>query len=341
MFFERIILWYLKNKRDLPWRNTKNPYLIWLSEIILQQTRVAQGLPYYNAFAETFPRIEDLANASQDKVLRLWQGLGYYSRGRNLHFTAQYIANDLNGEFPDTYNELLKLKGVGKYTAAAIASFAYKESVPAIDGNVIRVISRIFSISEPVNLPSTLKKISEISESIIIHFPPDTYNQAIMEFGATHCLPKKPKCDTCPVREDCLSFPKQDYKWIPLKNKKTKVIERDIYYLVIVNANRVFLKQRLGADIWHNLYDFPEINTEEKALLIEQLNPSKIKEFKTVTHLLTHRKLNIQFVLIETQLEKIPFKGEWHTFKQVEGLPKPIVIVNFIKQFKFFSFEEF
>ena len=194
---DKLISWYKKNKRDLPWRNTSDPYKIWLSEIILQQTQVVQGLNYYIKFTETFPTVVDLANAPEDKVMRLWQGLGYYSRARNLHKTAQYVASELSGVFPETYIDLLKLKGVGEYTAAAIASFSYNEAVPVVDGNVFRVLSRYFDVETDIAQASAKKEFVALAFEVMPKDNPAIFNQAIMEFGALQCVPKSPDCSIC------------------------------------------------------------------------------------------------------------------------------------------------
>jgi len=332
MIQNKIISWYLENKRTLPWRNTKNPYFIWLSEIILQQTRVAQGLPYYEKFTEKFPTVFDLAGAPEEDVLRLWQGLGYYSRGRNLHATARYIAGELAGRFPDTFSSLVRLKGVGDYTAAAIASFAFKEKVPAIDGNVIRVISRLYAIDAPVDLPSTLQEIRQISFDLISSVEPDLYNQAMMEFGAMLCTPKNPGCNICPVRAGCLSFPGKDFLRIPYKSKKTKVLERSLHYLVLEYGGNFFMKQRTGSDIWQNLFDFPEISPEELPGLLQSLNAGPARAFPPVTHILSHRKLTIHFTHSKAADKNIPLEGAWFTPEEVEKLGKPKVIVDFFSQ---------
>lgn len=319
MVQNKIISWYLKNKRSLPWRNTQNPYFIWISEIILQQTRVAQGLPYYERFVEKFPRIEDMAAASEEEVLRLWQGLGYYSRGRNLHQTARDIVQRLNGLFPSTYAEIIKLKGVGPYTAAAIASFAFGERVPVVDGNVLRVMSRLFKIREGIDLPKTQAQIRTVLEEWIQTVPPDTFNQAIMEFGATLCTPKNPNCTQCPVQNHCLSFPEKDYLSLPIKAKKTKVLERRINYIVYTKEDKYFLKRRSEADIWKNLYDFPE---GEPMHILHSYPP--------ITHLLSHRKLEIYFYHCALDdASALPASGQWFTVEEIHRLPKPKVIADF------------
>jgi A/G-specific adenine glycosylase len=223
MFAEKIISWYKKNKRDLPWRYTLDPYKIWLSEIILQQTRVAQGLPYYNSFVTKFTTVKDLANASESDVLRTWQGLGYYSRARNLHHTAKLIYDSYNGIFPDNFEELKKLKGVGNYTAAAIASFAFKQRVPAVDGNMMRVFSRYFEYKEPIDSPKAQKDFFRIGLELIKKVDASDFNQAVMELGAIVCSPKNPKCNECPLQNNCVAFANKTQLIYPIKSKKIKV----------------------------------------------------------------------------------------------------------------------
>ena len=220
-FTKLLTQWYLKNKRDLPWRHTQNPYLIWLSEIMLQQTRVAQGMPYFFSFAKAFPTVFELANASEEQVLKLWQGLGYYSRARNLHKTAQYVAFELNGEFPGTYKELLLLKGIGEYTAAAIASFSYNECVPVVDGNVFRVLSRYFDIETDIASSSAKKEFAALAFELMPKNNPALFNQAIMEFGALQCVPKNPDCQVCPLNHGCLALQKKKVNQLPVKSKFT------------------------------------------------------------------------------------------------------------------------
>ncbi|MFB0925151.1 MAG: A/G-specific adenine glycosylase, partial [Vicingaceae bacterium] len=231
-FSEKLIVWYNEHKRDLPWRKTTDPYQIWLSEIILQQTRVNQGLDYFNKFIKKHPDIHSLAQSSEKDVLNLWQGLGYYSRARNLHFTAKYISNELNGEFPTEYKDILNLKGVGEYTAAAIASFAYKEAYPVVDGNVYRVLSRMFGIENPIDSTEGKKVFKQLATELIDTKNPDTYNQAIMEFGALQCTPKKPNCEDCPYLLECFAYKNGLITELPKKEKKIKQRNRYFNYLV-------------------------------------------------------------------------------------------------------------
>ena len=222
IFYNYLIKWYLENKRDLPWRKTTNPYHIWLSEIMLQQTRVAQGMPYFLSFVEAFPTVFDLAKAEEEQVLKLWQGLGYYSRARNLHKTAQYIATELNGVFPDNYKDLLQLKGVGDYTAAAIASFSYNEAVPVVDGNVFRVLSRYFDLDTDIAQAFAKKEFAALAFELMPKDTPATFNQAIMEFGALQCVPKNPDCAVCVFNESCAALQKKKVELLPVKSKKSK-----------------------------------------------------------------------------------------------------------------------
>lgn len=343
MLTTRLLNWYLKNKRDLPWRETKDPYLIWLSEIILQQTRVSQGLPYYLKFKGKYPSVHQLAKAKEEEVLRLWQGLGYYSRGRNLLYTAKQIVNEYDGKFPKSIIELKKLKGIGDYTAAAIGSIAFKIPEPAIDGNVLRVIARLYKIEEPIDDRQTLKRIKEISDLLIDKDQPDLYNQAMMELGATICTPHNPLCDQCPIREYCLSFPNKDYQRLPVKKNKVKVTNQLINYLVLENSEyQLFLKQRKGNDIWKKMFDFPELTPTQLNNVLKKVKTEDIQTFPPVDTILTHRKIKAVFTKIN--LRDLPYKfnleGNWFSFEKIEQLPKPKIIVDFINQLKASPFSE-
>ncbi len=253
---ERLIYWYLQNGRELPWRNTRNPYHIWLLEIILQQTQVIQGIAYYLKFVEAFPFVKNLAEASEDNVLKMWQGLGYYSRARNLHATAQHITYKLNGAFPNTYAEILKLKGVGPYTAAAISSFAFKLPYAVVDGNVSRVLSRVFNIETPINSSKGKKLFQEVADSCLSQSQPDIYNQAIMELGAMVCKPTNPDCQNCPLAYKCESRIENTIAERPVKIKAKKAVLRYIDYAVLENDDELIFKKRSGKDIWQGLHDF-------------------------------------------------------------------------------------
>ena len=341
-FSNSLLQWYLQNKRDLPWRNTTNPYPIWLSEIMLQQTRVSQGLPYFLSFIEHFPTVTHLANADEQTVLKLWQGLGYYSRARNMHKTAQYIAFELNGKFPTNYKDLLKLKGVGEYTAAAIASFAFNEVVPVVDGNVYRVLSRYFNIETDIASAEAKKEFTNLAQELIPQNNPALFNQAIMEFGALQCVPKNPKCEICIFNDRCLALQNKKVSKLPVKLKKTKVTNRYFNYIIFSDLeNKTEIKQRTDKGIWHNLYEFPviefdnevtfdtielEINTafsNKKIVEIYQINNHQI------IHKLSHQKLHINFynVKIDTILE------HGMNLKTLKTFPFPIVIHNFIEKY--------
>lgn len=328
-FNSLILIWFDKNKRNLPWRTHSNPYKIWLSEIILQQTRVAQGTEYYNQFCKTFPNIESLANATEQEVLRLWQGLGYYSRARNLHHSARYIVNELNGRFPNNYNDLLKLKGVGEYTAAAISSIAFKEAKAAIDGNAFRVFSRYFDIDLDISLHKTKKYFIELGNKLIDKHRPGDFNQAVMELGALVCLPKNPKCDSCPLNNSCAALMKNKIDQLPVKSKKVKVRHRNFNFLEITDGEHFLLNKRTQNDVWKNLFTFPLIETKTKKWEVESNSLDlTFKKSHQEIHILTHQKLNISFWKTETtshQLKELShqLKAEIFNLKQIEKLPLP------------------
>ena len=343
MNFSKILIkWYLQNKRDLPWRNTANPYPIWLSEIMLQQTRVAQGTPYFLSFTTEFPTVFDLAAASEEQVLKLWQGLGYYSRARNLHKTAQYIATELNGIFPNNYNDLLKLKGIGEYTAAAIASFAYNECVAVVDGNVFRVLSRYFDIETDIAQACAKKEFAALAFELMPKDNPATFNQAIMEFGALQCIPKSPNCSICVFNESCAALQKKKVDRLPVKSKKIKVRNRYFNYIVANDENEnTLIQKRTSKGIWQNLYEFPLLETEKEEnfdFVLEQIQSEYFKENsissiletndKSIIHKLSHQHLHIKFW-------KVNVNGTIKNGINQENLktfPFPIVIHNFIEK---------
>jgi len=310
-FTSTIINWYNKNKRDLPWRSTKDPYYIWLSEVILQQTRVDQGMAYYFAFIREFPTIKKLAAAPEEKVMKLWQGLGYYSRARNLHATAKFIAVELKGNFPKTHDEIIKLKGIGPYTAAAIASIAFEQPHAVVDGNVYRVLARVFGVKTPIDSTKAKKEFYELANELLDKKRPALFNQAIMEFGAMYCKPKNPDCSNCIFNGTCIAYAKKLVDVLPLKEKKTKVRDRYFNYIVLRHKNKLIIKKRTEKDIWKNLYDFPliETNTElkESALLktsewknIIGKNKFNIRSVsKTHKHVLSHQNIYARFWEVE------------------------------------------
>lgn len=336
-FSNLLIDWYLQNKRDLPWRKTTNPYNIWLSEIMLQQTRVAQGLPYYEAFISSFPTVLDLANASEEEVLKLWQGLGYYSRARNLHATAKYIAYELNGVFPQNYDLLLQLKGVGDYTAAAIASIAYGEEIPVVDGNVFRVLSRYFGVEDDISLSKTKAEFQKLSKDLLPKNKASLYNQALMEFGALQCVPKNPDCSHCVFNSSCFALQKDRVGELPLKSKKTKVKNRYFYYLIMRDGDGNFvLSKREDKGIWFNLFEFPLLEldkqtelSEVERIIGEKYNPNQLKLINAdvLIHKLSHQHLHIHFF----ELDFVQSLENAMSLEEVLKRPFPIVIHNFIQ----------
>ncbi|MEM7162690.1 MAG: A/G-specific adenine glycosylase [Bacteroidota bacterium] len=329
--FSNILLkWYDENARELPWRMTNNPYFIWLSEIILQQTRVEQGMSYYFKFVKNFPTVFDLAKASEEEVLKNWQGLGYYSRARNLHSTARIVANELNGKFPQTYKELLKLKGIGPYTASAIASICFDEKTAVLDGNVFRFLSRYFDISTPIDNNQGKKEYQLIANSLISSDRPGDFNQGMMEMGARICKPKKWLCSSCPFQNSCLARKNKRIDQRPIKSKKLKVKERKISYLVCEWNSKLLFRKREHKDIWQGLYDFPEKHDHLDNLLGKE-NFSIINSPVPMTHILSHQKLLIEFQhvrIIDPSL--IRLKGNWASKKVDSGLPLPRAIEKYL-----------
>jgi A/G-specific adenine glycosylase len=345
LFSKKIISWYEENKRALPWRESHDPYKIWLSEIILQQTRIAQGLPYYLKFVENFPDVKSLAQASEDKVLRLWQGLGYYSRARNLHTCAKRIETELSGQFPTSFQELKKLPGIGDYTAAAIASIAFRESVAVVDGNVFRVLARVFGIDKDIASSEGKAFFFSKANSLIPADQPDVFNQAVMEFGALHCTPQNPKCDTCTFTKSCVARLREMQSMLPVKTPKQKVRKRYFYYIVINYRGKLLMRKRKSGDIWNGLYDFMLIETrrpvkaemlwkEEKSL--KNIPITKVSEI--YKHILSHQHLITRFIQLNIAtaeaLKPLMKKEELKLYSksQVEHLPKPILINRFLKE---------
>lgn len=343
IFAEILLIWYSGHKRELPWRDTKNPYYIWLSEVILQQTQVAQGLPYYETFIAKYPTIFDLAQAEETEVLKLWQGLGYYSRARHLHASAKYIVNERNGIFPNTYKTLLKLKGVGDYTASAIASICFNEPRAVVDGNVYRVLSRYFGIDTPINSTQGIKEFKQLATMVMDAEQPANYNQAIMEFGAIQCKPKNPDCLHCPLNQSCAALQQNKIDVWPVKLQKTKVTTKYFNFLVIISTDKkTIFQKRTSKGIWQNLYQFPLLETDKKL---------KIAHFKThpfirsllknhpftfslynendIVHKLSHQHLHTKFWIIE--VDKLPQQGI--QIKDVKKYPTAVLISNFIEAF--------
>lgn len=312
---DTLINWYEENHRDLPWRNNPSPYEVWISEVILQQTRVNQGMDYYLRFTKKWPTVNDLAQASEEEVLKMWQGLGYYSRARNLHHCARQVVEEFGGQFPADFEKLKQLKGIGDYTAAAIASIAYNLPHAVVDGNVYRVLARLYDIDTPININEGQKLFAQLADELLNRKQPGLHNQAVMEFGALHCTPKNPNCLLCPLQAQCLAFAHQTVMLRPVKLAKTKVTTRYFNYLILKINDSVYLHKRSGNDIWKNLYDFPciesqepmtveEVVTSDAFLQLIENNPfTIIKSSPVFTHKLTHRTLLAQFIEIKLEQE--------------------------------------
>ena len=338
-----LIRWYSHNKRELPWRKTQNPYHIWLSEIILQQTRVDQGLPYYLKFISEFPTINDLAFASEKQVLKLWQGLGYYSRARNLHAAAKFIVNELGGIFPNTFSELLKLKGVGDYTASAIASICFNEATPVLDGNVYRFIARYYGINTPINTTKARKEFKSVLNQLIDKENPATFNQAIMEFGAKQCKPISPDCSVCPFKNTCYAYSVKKIEELPVKQKPIKVKKRYFNYIVLLSEDeKTQIEKRTGKGIWQNMYQFPLLEFDKpqdykaiKETLAQKIESKDILEVveyneQQVIHKLSHQHLYTKFWIV-----KVSNLDKGISINQLNEYPFPVLITNFLQSFSY------
>lgn len=345
-FSDKIVEWYLENKRDLPWRNDNDPYKIWLSEIILQQTRVAQGLPYYEKFIQRFPDVHLLARASEQEVLRLWQGLGYYTRARNLHQCAREVATKFNGKFPERYTDLKMLRGIGDYTAAAIASIAFKEPVAVVDGNVFRVLARVFGIDKETGQSTGKKLFTELANQLLNSDRPDIHNQAVMEFGALHCVPHQPACAGCIFERSCVANLRGMQKVLPVKSKARETRRRYFYYFVIRQGKSFALKRRDQKDIWHGLYDFYLVEkkrqTRPEKIMNDDSYLKRLGPFKNnmsvsgyYKHVLSHQTILAKFVVIEPDRKKpvIPEPLRFFSKRAILDLPKPVLISRFLHDF--------
>jgi len=306
-----LIIWYNIKKRDLPWRDITDPYRIWISEIILQQTRVNQGLSYYNRFIERFPTVAILAGADEDSVLKYWQGLGYYTRARNVHKASKQIIDQFNGIFPTGYKDIINLAGIGEYTAAAISSFAYNKHFAVVDGNVYRVLSRLFNIQTPINSSAGKKEYALLAQNLLSETLPAMHNQALMEFGALQCVPASPNCDVCPLKLICIAFKNNLISTLPVKSQKKKSTNRFFNYLFIRFEDKTFLQKRVAKDVWQNLYEFPLIETDRLLSAQELVDTENFKfifnglinvEINKITnpvkHVLSHRVIFAQFIFI-------------------------------------------
>ena len=350
-FTQTLLNWYDQNKRDLPWRKTRDPFVIWVSEIILQQTRVEQGLAYFYRFLESFPSLQKLAAAAEEEVLNVWQGLGYYTRARNMHAAAKDIIENHEGHFPVKYDEIIKLKGVGKYTAAAIASIAFDLPYPVIDGNVHRFFSRFYGVLLPVDQKTGEKRILELAQKNLENNNPGQFNQAVMEFGALQCKPGKPDCSLCPVQSDCFALKNGMVMELPLKSKTQEQKKRYFHYLVIHKKDKrgkgfIYLKKRESSDIWKNLYDFPliESNRPVSAEKLRKMDAwkeifgkSEIKILQqpgTLKHVLTHQIIYARFYYITDPCE---LSGNFKkvSLNEIDKYPVPRLIEIFFQREKF------
>ena len=347
-FSPLIIAWYSQHKRDLPWRKTRDPYLIWLSEIILQQTRVSQGSPYYLKFVEAFPTLADLAGADQDQVLRLWQGLGYYSRARNMHKCARLILTEHDGHFPSTYEELMRLPGIGRYTAAAIASLAFNVPTPSIDGNVYRVLSRVFGVESDIAGSGTFKEFFQLAEGLMDKSQPGEFNQAMMEFGATVCTPRSPACVDCIFKDNCEANFQSKQLTLPVKSKKIKKRTRYFNYMIVKVGNLLALSQRPEGDIWQGLFEFHLIESDRlrswdelQSDLMKDLHRSGAmieEDPEIVKHVLTHQTLMTRFLLAEisdtvSNRSILEINGlTLYNLAEIDSLAKPVLIANYLNK---------
>jgi len=348
-FTDTVVLWYNQNRRDLPWRNTTDPYIIWLSEIILQQTRVDQGMPYFYRFAEAYPTVSDFASATEDEILKLWQGLGYYSRGRNMLKTAQLVQQKFGGKFPDQYDDLISLKGIGEYTAAAISSFASNQAKAVVDGNVNRVIARYMGISEPINSTKGKKLFQQLADELLNQDSPGLHNQAMMEFGALQCKPKSPNCSICPVNTGCYGYKHNKVNELPVKLKTVKIKNRYFNYFLIADAGKLLLNKRGENDIWANMYDLPLIETtgllspEELFASADMIStfgiiPQIISISPLQKHILTHQYIHARFYHIYLEQNNFDLKSTYFftEVKNLNNLALPKIVFLFLT--KFFKF---
>ena len=344
-FAKQLLSWHhLENDRVLPWKGEKDSYKIWLSEIILQQTRAEQGLPYYERFINTYPTIESLASAPDQEVFKLWQGLGYYSRCRNLLATARQVVAEYGGKFPDQYAQIIKLKGIGPYTAAAIASFAFGRPVPVIDGNVYRVMARYFAEPEPIDTTTGKKKFNELVTSVFDARQPAAFNQAIMDLGASVCTPKQAKCEQCCLSAGCRAFGQNNIYTFPVKTKKIAVRHRYFNYYILEVNDELYLQQRAAGDVWHDLYEFFLVESAS-ADTIDFLDQSLIEEMNlhvfTAKQRLTHQLIESRFSLIKLIEKPGPGfgKGAWVKKINVKNYPFPKTIISFLEEMPYFSIE--
>lgn len=344
-FANKLIAWYRSEGRDLPWRKTQDPYIIWLSEVILQQTRVEQGLPYFYTFVEHFPSVAEFAAANEDEVLRLWQGLGYYSRARNMHKAAKIVVQDYQGQFPSDYENLLSLPGVGEYTAAAISSFSVGECKAVLDGNVFRVLARVFGIPTAINTGEGKKLFQGLAQDLISTSDPGTYNHAIMDFGATVCKPKAPLCGDCIFRGECAALEEGTVAVLPVKVKAKKSRDRYFNYFVIEDDGMILMSKRGSEDVWANMYEFPLIETKDKLELEELIHTDEyrtafgdavVEPLGGVTkHVLSHQNIYARFFRLPNAKDVLEKKDTWHYFllENLDKLAKHKLVFSFIDKY--------
>lgn len=344
-FAVKLMNWYREEGRDLPWRTTSDAYTIWLSEIILQQTRVEQGMPYFHRFVEAFPIVTKFAEADEEEILRLWQGLGYYSRARNMHKAAKMVVEDFNAVFPTTYRDAIRLPGVGEYTAAAIASFSVNEPRAVVDGNVYRVLARYFGVREPINSPQGKKIFAGIAHEMLDKKNAGIYNQAIMDFGALQCKPKNPACETCIFRLECVAFREDLVGSLPVKRKGKGSRDRYFHYFIIADGDKILMSKRGQGDVWTNLYEFPMIETAEE-MAVEPLmtHTEFVQYFKTETvleavgkqtkHVLSHQNIYARFYFVGNPNLLKKKKKEWNYFfyEKIDKLAKHKLIFSFLEK---------
>ncbi|GGH08067.1 A/G-specific adenine glycosylase [Sphingobacterium alkalisoli] len=344
-FSEKIISWYTKSGRILPWRTTKDPYIIWLSEIILQQTRVEQGLPYFHSFVTKYPNVQKFADAEEGDILRLWQGLGYYSRARNMHRAAKRVIAEFQGNFPTRYADVIQLPGIGDYTAAAISSFSINEKQAVLDGNVFRVLARCFGIDLPINSGEGKKVFKNLAQELISDSVPGLHNQAIMDFGAIQCKPKMPLCETCIFRLECVAFNENRVFELPVKTKGKVSRNRFFHYFLHEKENAILMSKRGEADVWANLYELPLIETENEVDVAElMLHHEFIRHFDgaellpingQIKHVLSHQNIYARFYRLENLPAVKEKKADWNycLSENLNNLAKHKLIFSFLNKY--------
>ncbi len=336
----QLLEWYHQNKRDLPWRKTYDPYKIWVSEIILQQTQIQTGTKYYHAFIKKFPNIESLSLAKERDVLKVWEGLGYYTRAINMLYAAKKINTDYDGIFPSKYEDLIKLKGIGQYTASAISSICYNEKKAVVDGNVYRVLTRLYNIHTPINTSIGKKEIQNIADNLIPEKDPGSYNQAMMDFGSIHCKKSNPKCQICPLKKHCKAIKLDLVKLLPIKKLNKKITVRYFNYLFIADSKYFLIKQRKTNDIWKKLYELPLIESQSELNLnslesnnyLNQFNINSIKQQYKTIHILSHQKLIITFWEIKTNNRLTNNRYTQITRQDINKYPFPKPLQNYFNK---------